>query len=184
VRSVGFLRAASPSGEAVRSGSAAPCRVERRGMTLRASRRVPYYMFPRKWSPPNERAGSPLAATSMTRAVGSSALRRVSRRVSVGVAVRSELFGARAGVFSARTGIRVGAATLAQAGVEGEQTVATGGCQCAVRVICDPYRSAGKAEPAWGASLASGKQRRWCAEGATLETRQRARLGFARQRQG
>ena len=75
LRSVGFILAALSSDGAVRSGSAAPCRVERRGMTLQASRRVPYYMLSRKWSPPNERAGSPLTATSMTRAVGSSVWR-------------------------------------------------------------------------------------------------------------
>jgi hypothetical protein len=45
-------------------------------MTLQASRRVPYYVLSRKWSPPNDRAGSPSAATSMTRAVGSSVWRR------------------------------------------------------------------------------------------------------------
>jgi hypothetical protein len=119
MRSVGFLQTVPPSGGAVRSESVAPCRVERRGTTLRASRRVPYCNLPRKWSPPNERAGSPSVATSMTRAVGSSVERRVSRRVSVGAAVRSELFGARADVLPGSSGIRVGEATSAQAGVEG-----------------------------------------------------------------
>jgi glycine/serine hydroxymethyltransferase len=64
----------------------------------------------------------------------------------MGAAVRSELFGVRTDVLSVCSGIRVGTATLAQAGVEEEQAVAAGGFQCAVRINCDPRRSARKVE--------------------------------------
>lgn len=47
-----------------------------------ASRRVPYCTLPRKWSPPNDRVGSPSAATSMTRTVGSNAsAARIASRI-------------------------------------------------------------------------------------------------------
>jgi hypothetical protein len=119
MRSVGFLQAASPSGGAVRNESAAPCLVERHGTTLQASRRVPYCTLSRKWSPPNERAGSPSAATSMTRAVGSSAraarfASRVRGRLGSERALRSSIRR-----FLRRSGTCVGMTVLAQAGVEG-----------------------------------------------------------------
>jgi hypothetical protein len=112
MRSVGLLQAVPSSDGAVRSGSAAPCQVERRGTTLQASRRVPYCVLSRKWSPPNDRAGSPSAATSMTRAVGSSVWQREcvacpwAPRFGAG---SSELEPAS---FPVCSGIRVGVATL------------------------------------------------------------------------
>jgi hypothetical protein len=118
-RPVGFLQAVPPSGGAVRSESAAPCRVERRSTTLQASRRVPYYILPRKWSPPNERAGSPSVATSMTRAVGSSV--GGAYRVACPWVLRfgASSSGLEPASFPVRSGIRVGEAMPAQAGVEG-----------------------------------------------------------------
>lgn len=126
LRSVGLLLAVSSSDGTVGSGSAAPCQVERRGTTLQASRRVPYYVLSRKWSPPNDRAGSLSTATSMTRAVGSSVWRR--EYVAYPWAPR---FGAGSSEleptsFSVLSGICRGG-DFAQARSRGEQAVATGG---------------------------------------------------------
>lgn len=66
------------------------------------------------------------------------------------------------------------AGTLCRCGVsrasEGRgwrQTVATGGCQSAVRVTCDPSRINCNAESLRGASPAPGRRRSWCAEAAS-----------------
>jgi hypothetical protein len=68
------------------------------------------------------------------------------RRVPVGASVRREFFGARAGVLLRSLWHSCRSGDSAQAGPRGEQAVASGGFQRAVRVFCDPSRSAGKAE--------------------------------------
>jgi hypothetical protein len=170
-----------PSGGAGRMGS------EHRAATGRASpqhasrRRAGFRlcMLLRAWSPSNGDVGSLSMATSTTRAVGSVHTARIASRVrGRRVPVRA-LRSTNRRSPTVQLGTRVEAAALAQARAEGGSSSRRGGFQSAARVARDPSRIRRQGRTDVGRKLRSGEAAPAVRGGSHVDSRPRARLGFA-----
>jgi hypothetical protein len=169
-----------PSGGAARSGFAAPCRVERRGTTLHGvARSSVLHASSTFWSPPNDGAGSPSAATSMTRAVGSNVC---AARIALRVRGR---FGSERALRSSSRRLRPSALALVPAWrlsrKRGPRVETSRGNRWL------PMRGEGRSRPepsrlrcraGVGCKLRVGETAQPAGRGSCEETRLRARLGF------